>query len=120
MSDGTGLQPGHPCRAHVEGRDFVVSGKSDLGVKIIQDFQHVEVDDRSGIPIVNLLVDGRGASAARADRRVIRRVDRVAPDRYAIGPLQASGTLDVLLVAILTSPELTPEVRAHAACERVL
>ncbi len=59
------------------------------------------VSNAAGVPVRNLRVDG----------------DAIKTDQPA---LTITGTHDLVLAALLSAPELTPEVRVLAACERVL
>jgi len=77
--------------------------------------------DPAGVPIVRLDERGGAVEVSDAGRRLLRHVTRKADAFTVDSPaLTVTGTGDAELVALLVSPELQPELRMLAACERVL
>jgi hypothetical protein len=88
------------------------------------------VFDPAGVPMIQAFAEGQGkdrrASVSDHQSQVVRKVEATADgfairDIYSVPPMAtAKGTTDAVLVAIVTSPELTRQVRALAACSRLL
>jgi hypothetical protein len=84
------------------------------------------VFDPAGVPMIQAFAEGKGASVSDHQSQVVRKVDATPTgfairDIYSVPPMAtAKGTTDAVLVAIVTSPELTRQVRALAACSRLL
>jgi hypothetical protein len=123
VRDGTkvvaSVRPGRPCRATIGPLEMIIGGP----------------------PLISQLGDTRwsgkdGANGTTLEREGDR-VARIFPvnDRSTVGVFDLNGvamlrvhhpelvvtcTHDVLLASVLTAPELSPEVRMLAACERVL
>lgn len=76
----------------------------------------VEVFDPRGVAMLHVTADG---AVANARGEILR---RAAPEHAAIqiGEAVVTGTSDVALGVIITAPELIPEVRALAACRRLM
>ena len=128
---------GHPCRAEVDSDELLV-GSSPLvaqvgnsrwagddagvlskdGTPIVRMHDQpngIDVLDPSGVVLVSVSSDGVVANATGV---VLRRAV-VAPGAIKIGDATVTGTSDAALAAVLTAPELIPEVRALAACRRL-
>jgi hypothetical protein len=133
---------GHPCRAEIEGDELLVgtvpliaqvgnsrwTGDDSAGdgttlrrdgaaVVRIRDAQEaaIEVFDPRGTTLLRLSSDG---SVASGSGEILRRAE-VTRASIKIGEAAITGTSDVPLGALIIAPELTPEVRALAACHRL-
>jgi hypothetical protein len=131
---------GHPCRAEVEGDELLIgtqplvaqvggnrwSGDDSEGgitlrrdgapiVRIRDTDDAIEVFDPRGAAILRLSTDG---AVANERGEVVRRAEatRMA---IKIGDAVVTGTTDVALGALITAPEMIPEVRGLAACHRL-
>lgn len=89
-------------------------GHAIVQIRAIQD-AGVEVSDARGAAILQVAGDGAIANA-RGD--VLRRAE-VQPAAVKIGDSMVTGTSDVALAVLITAPELVPEVRGLAACQRL-
>ena len=131
--------PGRPCRAEVEGTELLVGGRPLVaqfgatrwsgedaanGTTLLKNGVPVarvharQLFDAEGLPILRVLEDGSIADRASA---IVRRAV-AAPDggAVAIGGTTVRGTADVVLAAMLTAPEVAPELRAMVACHLLL
>ena len=131
---------GHPCRAEVDSDELLVGSNplvAQVGnsrwtgdeaangttlrkdgapiVRVNTQAGGIEVFDQAGVPVVQVSSDGVVANAAGV---VLRRA-AVATGSIKIGDATVTGTSDAALAAVLTAPELIPEVRALAACRRL-
>jgi hypothetical protein len=140
---------GHPCRAEVEGEELLIgteplvaqvgnsrwsgitnSAGSDAGTTLSRDGQAmvrirdvagpehgdgIDVFDPRGSVILHVSGDG---AIANGRGEVVRRAqaERAA---VKIGDSVVVGTTDVALAVLITAPELVPEVRGLAACQRL-
>jgi hypothetical protein len=142
------LRPGHPCRATVDRLEMFVGGpplvsqhgderwtgqQATNGTTLLRDGAQVArvfptgsagelgVFDPSGVALVRIVAakDAANVSAPNGTliRQLARKGDAIAADP---GEFTISGTRDLVLAAVLSAPELVPEVRALVACERVL
>jgi len=143
------LRPGHPCRATLGPFEMMVGGPplvAQLGdahwvgddekngttisrndtpvarVFPVGDPVTASVLDPQGIPMVRVQKGGGDVLVSNASGQTVRhlhtRVDgTIVIDQPAA---TATGTKDLVLVALLTASELAPEVRMIAACQRVL
>jgi hypothetical protein len=143
------LRPGHPCRATIGPFEMIIGGPplvaqlgdarwtgddADNGTTIEKNAQpvarvypvgdptQVAVLDTQGVAMARIAVSGGDAIVSNAGGQQVRRLHTkvggtITLDRPAA---TASGTSDIVLVALLTSAELPPEVRMLAACQRVL
>ena len=79
--------------------------------------------DMKGVALARIAVQGTTATVSNAASVPVRRL-ALDPARTTITAdepaLTITGTKDLVLAALLTAPELSPEVRMLAACERVL
>ncbi len=131
------VRPGHPCRATVESFDLQVGGpplvaqlgddrftgelaangltlrKNDAPVAR---FYARQLFDHQGIPLVRVLESGDIADGASA---IVRRAT-AATNTVTVGDFTVTGTSDLVLAAMLTAREASPEVRALIACHLVL
>jgi hypothetical protein len=136
---------GHPCRAEIDGDELLIgteplvaqvgsvrwSGDDTAGPGTIlrkdgaaivriqardpgQD-TGLDVLDPQGTAILRISGDGAIANS-RGD--ILRRAEP-APATIKIGESVVTGTGDLALAALVTAPELLPEVRALAACHRL-
>ena len=143
------LLPIRPCRAKIGNQEMIVGGPPILsqlgetrwmgatgsngttyhkdGERIARlyppaDPSEASVLDTRGVALMRVMVTGETAKVTDAAsipvRNVKREVNALSVD--APVPLTVTGTDDLVLAALLTAPELTPEVRMLAACERVL
>lgn len=143
------LRPGHPCRATIgpvellvggpplvaqngdtrwvgddEGNGTMLSRNNTPVARIfpVGDPSAAAVLDPEGVAMVRVQKGGGDVTVSNGAGQTVRqlhtRVDGgVVIDKPAA---TASGTKDLVLVALLTAPELAPEVRMIAACQRVL
>jgi hypothetical protein len=135
---------GRPCRAMVEGVDLQI-GASPLvamvgsarwdgvdtatgttlrknGVRtaeIVSDAGKLQINDDKGIPVIRARIDGDTVPVLDAANTTVRTATRSGTN-VAIGDMTVTGTQDLLLAALLTAHEIGPEVRALAACHRLL
>jgi hypothetical protein len=132
---------GHPCRAEIDGDELLIgteplvaqigsvrwSGDDSAGpgtvlrkdgaamVRIQAQDTGLDVLDPQGTAILRISGDGAIANS-RGD--ILRRAEP-APATIKIGESVVTGTGDLALAALVTAPELLPEVRALAACHRL-
>lgn len=132
---------GHPCRAEIEGNELLVgseplvaqvgaarwSGAQDGdSIAVRRDQQTivrfaeradtgVELLDPSGGLFLHISADG---VLANARGEVLRRAE-ASRGAIKIGDSIVTGTNDLALGVLITAPELIPEVRALAACQRL-
>jgi hypothetical protein len=143
------MRPGHPCRAAIGPFEMMVGGPplvAQLGeahwvgddekngttisrngkpvarVFPVGDPMTASVIDPQGIALVHVQKGGGDVVVSNAAGQTVRhlhtRVDgAIVIDQPAA---TATGTKDLVLVALLTAAELPPEVRMIAACQRVL
>jgi len=135
---------GRPCRAEVDGIELQIgaeplvtmvgnvrwAGTTDGGettltrdglraAKIVVDGPRINILDDRGIPVIRLRTEGDTATALDAANTTVRTAVRSATS-IAVGDQVVTGTQDLLLAALLTAHEIGPEVRALAACHRML
>ena len=137
------ITAGHPCRADVDGNELLI-GTEPLVAQVgnsrwsgdpadaatgttlrrdgapivrIHDLQDtgIEIFDPQGSAILHVSGDGAIANA-RGD--ILRRAETVRAT-IKIGESVVTGTSDLALAVLITAPELIPEVRALAACNRL-
>lgn len=149
-ADGTvtaRIVAGHPCRATVDGVDVQIGGRPLVmmvgatrwsgtddtnGTTLRRDDtqvariypadispDQVAVFDPQGIALVRVARQGETASVASGAGAVLRTVHK-APNGFRVGDMTVTGTNDLLLAAVLSAPEVGSEVRALAACHRLL
>jgi hypothetical protein len=133
---------GHPCRADVESNELLIgtqplvaqvgnsrwSGdevdgggttlrKDGTPIVRIRDTEDaaIEVFEPQGGAILRLSADG---AIANGRGEILRRAEATHA-AIRIGDAVVTGTTDVALGALVTAPELIPEVRALAACHRL-
>ena len=143
------MRAGHPCRATIGPFELMVGGPpliAQLGdtrwvgddesngttlsrdntpvarVFPVGDPTTAAVLDTQGVAMVRVQKSGGDVTVSNGAGQTVRhlhtRVDgTVIIDQPAA---TATGTRDLVLVALLTAPELAPEVRMIAACQRVL
>jgi hypothetical protein len=143
------LRPGHPCRASIGPLELIVGGpplvaqdgdtrwSGDTGsngttisrgptpvarVFPVGDPARASVIDPQGVALVRITLSGGDATVVNAAGQIVRRLHTKVGGEIVSDPPAASatGTSDLVLVALLSAPELAPEVRMLAACERVL
>jgi hypothetical protein len=79
------------------------------------------VFDLGGIAQARISVTGQTATVENGASATIRRLTLAGGKITSDNPaLTITGTDDLILAALLSAPELLPEVRMLAACERVL
>ena len=144
------LRPGRPCRATIGPTEMIIGGPpliSQLGdvrwsgadgsngttlerasadttnrvarIFPVNDQHSVSVFDLTGVPMLRVQTTAAGATVTDASLRQLRTLS-VKGDQIVADKLVVTGTHDVLLASVLTAPELSPEIRMLAACERVL
>jgi hypothetical protein len=144
------LRPLRPCRASVDGAEMIVGGPPILsqvgnttwtgsttengttysrdGERIarvfpIRDPKNAAVLDMQGVAMARIAVskDTTKATVADASSAPVRNLTKLGSAiSIDAPPMTVTGTDDLVLAALLTAPELVPEVRMLAACERVL
>jgi hypothetical protein len=135
---------GRPCRAMVEGVDLQVGANplvamvgntrwdgvdtatgttlTKNGVRaaeIVSDSGKLQINDDKGIPVIRARIDGDSVPVLDAANTNVRTAKRSGTS-VTIGDMTVTGTQDLLLAALLTAHEIGPEVRALAACHRLL
>lgn len=135
---------GRPCRAMVEGVDLQVGvnplvamvgnvrwdGVEDgtkvtltrngvRAAELVTDGNRIQVLDDHGIAVIRTHVKDDTAPVYDAANTNVRTAKRSGTN-VTIGDMTVAGTQDLLLAALLTAHELGPEVRALAACHRLL
>jgi hypothetical protein len=133
---------GHPCRAEVDGDEMLIGTvpliaqvgntrwtgddsagdgttlrKDGAAIVRIRDAQEaaIEVFDPHGAALLRLSADG---AIANGSGEVLRRAEATRT-AIKVGEAVITGTTDIALGGLITSPELIPEVRALAACHRL-
>jgi hypothetical protein len=140
------LRPGHPCRASVGGQELIVGGPPLVAQRGAVRWTGTARPDgtllaRDGEPVARVFApdphlvavfDPRGATALRVTIGQVaavsngagERVRTLSPHGHAITAdtpaLTITGTFDLALAALLSAPELSPEIRMMAACQRAL
>jgi antitoxin (DNA-binding transcriptional repressor) of toxin-antitoxin stability system len=142
------LRPGRPCRASIGPLEMIIGGPpliSQLGetrwtgkagangttlaregdpvarIFPVNDHNTVGVFDLNGVAMLRAQATAAGATVSDAASRPLRVLAMTGSTIQTDHPaLVVTGTHDVLLASVLTAPELSPEVRMLAACERVL
>ena len=141
------LRPLRPCRGSVGPVELIVGGPplvAQMGVtrwagegsgsagttlerddqplaRVVADGTSASVIDMHGVPITRIAVAGTRATVIDAASSPIRTLIAQGPVIVVDQPaLTITGTNDLILAALLASPELVPEVRILASCERVL
>ena len=141
------LRPGHPCRATFDRIEMFVGGPPLVsqhgderwtgehgpnGTSLLRDGTPVArvfptdqrdelgVYDPHGMALVSVVAAKNAANVSNAAGKLVRQLARKG-DAIAADPpdFTISGTTDLVLAALLSAPELVPEVRGLAACERV-
>lgn len=142
------LRPLRPCRATFSGNEMIVGGPPILsqvgttqwvgattanGTTYAKDGERIArvfpvgdpsgaaVLDMNGIALARITAAGDKATVADGSSAPIRNLTKLG-GTISIDepPMTVTGTDDLVLAGLLTAPELVPEVRMLAACERVL
>ena len=142
------LRPLRPCRGSIGPVDLIVGGPplvanlggtqwkgsaADNGTTLIRDGESVarifpvgdpktvSVLDMQGVALARIALSPAGVTVTNAASVPVRnlRIDG-ATIKADEPPLTITGTKDLVLAALLSAQELSPEVRVLAACERVL
>lgn len=142
------LMPIRPCRATVGPQELIVGGpplvatlgttkwtgsSEPNGTVLLRDAERIArvypvgdaasggVFDLEGVAKIRVKVNGSVATVEDGGsipiRKLTRSDDKITSDSPAF---TITGTDDLILAALLSAPELLPEVRMLAACERVL
>jgi hypothetical protein len=142
------LRPLRPCRGSIGPLDLIVGGPplvatvgstqwtgsaAPNGTLLSRDGQPIArvypvgdahgaaVLDPHGVALVRIAVTGQTAVASNAAGVPVRNLKSEAATITVDAPaLTITGTHDLVLAGLLSAPELSPEVRVLAACERVL
>lgn len=143
------LREGHPCRATIGPVEMIIGGPplvAQLGtdhwmgedgengttlqrgtdpvarVFPVGDPTQVAVLDNEGVAMARIAVSGGDALVSNAGGQLVRRLHTKVGGTITIDQpaATATGTTDIVLVALLTTAEIPPEVRMLAACQRVL
>lgn len=142
------LRPGRPCRATIGPQELLVGGPPLLamlgttkwtgadepnGTVLVRDTERIArvfpvgdpstgaVFDLHGIAQVRVTVTGQTATVENKASIPVRKLTRAGETITSSDPaFTITGTDDLILAALLSAPELLPEVRMLAACERVL
>lgn len=103
LRDGERIARLYPADHATRGGVFALDGTAQIRVEVTGDTARVQ--DRASIPVRELRKSG----------------DTITPTITISEPaMTVTGTDDLILAALLSAPELVPEVRMLAACERVL
>lgn len=144
------MHSGDPCRATIGPFEMIVGGGPPLiaqlgndrwtgetasnGLQLsrgvdriarvfpLGDSTQTAVLDNDGIAVLRVKVGGGDATVSNAGGQMLRSLHTKVGGEIVSDPVAftATGTKDLVLVALLTAPELQPEVRMLAACQRVL
>jgi len=144
------IHSGDPCRATIGPVEMIIGGGPPLVAQVgsdrwtgdvasngtqlsrgveriarvfpVGDSTQVSVLDNDGIAMLRVQVSGGDASLSNAGGQALRSLHTKVGGEIVSDPVAftATGTKDLVLVALLTAPELQPEVRMLAACQRVL
>lgn len=142
------LKPLRPCRGSIGPVDLIVGGPPLLatlgdtkwtgstaanGTTLARNGQAVArvfpvgdataaaVLDMQGVALARIAVAGQTATVSDAASVPVRNLKLSGTSITSDEPkLTITGTEDLILAALLSAPELMPEVRIIAACERVL
>lgn len=112
------------------GSATAISRDDEKIARIANQPMSVAVLDLQGVPVVRVTVDGAHATVLDAANTPLRTLT-ATPSQIDIEQVEAgsdkavhagtvTGTRDLVIAAMLASPEVVPEVRILAACERVL
>lgn len=99
LRDGERIARLYPADHATKGGVFALDGTAQMRVEVTGDTARVQ--DRASIPVRELRHSGGTITVSEPAMTV-------------------TGTDDLILAALLSAPELVPEVRMLAACERVL
>lgn len=137
---------GKPCRATIGPNEMIIGGPplvSQLGdtrwegsdgsagtmltrnteqfAKLVIDTMKADIFDPTGTAMLHVLATPTSATVADGTGAEARKL-ALAHETITVSKPQLSitGTHDLVLASVLTAPELAPEVRMLAACERVL
>jgi hypothetical protein len=142
------LRPLRPCRGTVGPIELIVGGPplvadvggtrwagaaAENGTTLSRDGERVArvfpvgdplsaaVLDMRGVALARIAVTGKTAIVTNAASVPVRNLRALGTSIVSDSPaLTITGTQDLVLAALLSAPELSPEVRVLAACERVL
>jgi hypothetical protein len=142
------LTPIRPCRATVGPQELIVGGpplvatlgttkwtgtSEPNGTVLLRDADRIArvypvgdpasggVYDLQGVAKIRVKVNGSVATVEDGASIPVRKLTAAPGQITADSPaLTITGTDDLILAALLSAPELLPEVRMLAACERVL
>jgi hypothetical protein len=144
------MHSGDPCRATIGPIEMIVGGGPPLVAQLgndrwtgetasngtqlsrgvepiarvfpVGDPTQVAILDKDGTAMLRVQVGGGDASISNAGGKLLRSLHTKVGGEIISDPVafSATGTNDLVLVALLTAPELQPEVRMLAACQRVL
>src|SRR5688572_1425048 len=103
------------------GTTLIRDGESVARVYPVGDANNAAVLDMRGVALARIAVTGKVAVVQNAAGVPIRNLAATDAGITVDTPsLTVTGTDDLILAALLSAPELSPEVRIMAACERVL
>jgi len=91
----------------------------DRAARIVVDGTRLQILDDRGIAVIRLRADADTATVLDGANTTVRTAKRSATS-ITVGDMTVTGTQDLLLAALLTAHEIGPEVRALAACHRLL
>ena len=107
--------------AEQNGTTLSRDGQAVARVFPVGDPMNASVLDPRGVALARIAVTGKTATVSNAASVPVRNLrvdgDAIKTDDPA---LTITGTQDLVLAGLLSAPELSPEVRVLAACERVL
>jgi hypothetical protein len=137
-----------PCRATIEARELIVGGppliatlgatrwtgeSQQNGTVLSRDGERTArvfpvgdpaaaaVFDMKGVALIRVARSGTSATVSEASGAALRVLhDRGTAIESDPPGITITGTDDLVLAAVFSAPELVPEVRMLAACERVL
>jgi hypothetical protein len=142
----TAVHPGTPCSAKIDGVDLAVAGKPPAlhagsatwttearpnGTAVLKDGEliarvatrqedvaaaYTDVVDPKGIALLRIKQLHHITSVTNAGSVKLRGAAREG-DAIVVGDERVTGTTDEQLAALVTAPEVPPEVRALVACD---
>jgi hypothetical protein len=136
---------GRPCRAQIEGTDFIVGiepfvmmvgetryeGQATSGslvltkngaaiARYMETGEELSVFGTDGAALFRVTAsEGVVRNSAGSPVREVRREGEAFVVSSSAGDIYVTGPADVLLAAVVTATEASPEVRALAACHRM-
>lgn len=101
------------------GRKLTLTRNGARTAEVVTDGARISVLEDQGIAVIRAQLTDDTAPVFDAANTNVRTAKRSGTN-VTIGDMTVTGTQDLLLAALLTAHEIGPEVRALAACHRLL